>query len=71
VPLEIAFLELGKAGTYTGELDGVMQAQVCAAFHRGVILQPEDWDDETRYYMGPQIKVLAEIAPNLDQGVGG
>ena len=43
--------ELGKAGAYTGELDGVMQAQVCAAFHRGVIMQPEYWDDETRYYI--------------------
>ena len=43
--------ELGKAGTYTGELDGVMQAQVCAAFHRGVVMQPEDWGDESRYYI--------------------
>ena len=42
--------ELGKAGTFTGELDGVIQAQLCAAFHRGVALQPDDWADESQYY---------------------
>jgi hypothetical protein len=28
-----------------------MQAQLCAAFHRGVALQPDVWDDESKYYL--------------------